>query len=151
MLGPNPDTALLQHLLGGVFHQLHQGAQGGRLAEFGLTQQAGQARGYGASTGREACFLVALQGLAHQAAAAVELGGQGVPINLAALAQLQLVAGPALEGRQFIAGLGGKPQVEAGGCCRAGHQEDQQPFAAGYQAQGVQMGLGAFRPGDQAE
>ena len=41
MLGPNPDAPLLQHLLGGVFHQLHQGAQGGRLAEFRLAQQAG--------------------------------------------------------------------------------------------------------------
>ena len=107
MLGPNPDAALLQHLLGGVFHQFHQGAQGGRLAEFRLTQQACQARGDGASTGGHACFLVALQGLAYQPAAAVELGGQGVPIDLAALAQLQLVAGPALEGRQFVAGLGG--------------------------------------------
>jgi hypothetical protein len=40
MFGPNPDASPLQQLLGGVFHQFHQGPEAGGLAEFGLAQQS---------------------------------------------------------------------------------------------------------------
>ena len=81
---------------------------------------------------------MASQGLAQYRAAAGQVGGQGGPVDAAAI---QLGRDPALQGRKFRYCKAGQPQVEAAGCGAPLHQEHQQAFTTGHQSEGLQLGL----------